>query len=116
MFESFAFHSRDFYCQHISGVYHRFSPWIQPEFVDNNRLLSKLHRYMILITDFRIFGTVFLILFILGFMIIFAKLSDIYGRKVVILTAILIFIVGSGACGAAQTITQLRVIIVLSNK
>ena len=49
-------------------------------------------------------------------MIIFAKLSDIYGRKVVILTAILIFIVGSGACGAAQMITQLRVIIVLSNK
>jgi MFS family permease len=39
--------------------------------------------------------------------IIWAKLSDIYGRKPFILAALFIFTVFSGACGAAQTMTQL---------
>lgn len=44
-----------------------------------------------------------------GFLIIWAKLSDIFGRKLFSTIAALIFVVFSGACGAAQSITQLQV-------
>jgi hypothetical protein len=42
-----------------------------------------------------------------GFLIIFAKLSDIFGRKSVLLSTLGLFIVFSGACAAAQSIEQL---------
>ena len=44
---------------------------------------------------------------LVGFLIIWSKLSDIFGRKLITNTAIFIFIVFSGGCGAAQTTTQL---------
>ncbi|KAI0836064.1 putative multidrug resistance protein fnx1 [Hypoxylon sp. FL0890] len=44
-----------------------------------------------------------------GVMVILAKLSDIVGRKLVFTSSIAMFIVFSGACGGAQTITQLIV-------
>ncbi|KAF2706214.1 MFS multidrug transporter-like protein [Pleomassaria siparia CBS 279.74] len=44
-----------------------------------------------------------------SFLIIFAKLSDIFGRKLLFLIALFIFTVFSAACGAAQTLTQLIV-------
>lgn len=40
-------------------------------------------------------------------MVIFAKLSDILGRKPVFICCILIFTVFSGGCAAAQTLLQL---------
>ncbi|KNG88688.1 hypothetical protein ANOM_003111 [Aspergillus nomiae NRRL 13137] len=42
-----------------------------------------------------------------GVLVISAKLSDLFGRKSSLITAILIFIIFSGACGASQTIVQL---------
>ncbi|KAI5927647.1 putative multidrug resistance protein fnx1 [Camillea tinctor] len=42
-----------------------------------------------------------------GVMVILAKLSDIVGRKLVFTTSIALFIVFSGACGGAKTVTQL---------
>ena len=42
-----------------------------------------------------------------GFFIIWAKISDIYGRKSVICLALLIFIIFSEACGAVHSVTQL---------
>jgi MFS family permease len=42
-----------------------------------------------------------------GFPIIWAKLSDIFGRKPCLLTALVLFLGFSGACGGAQTMTQL---------
>lgn len=42
-----------------------------------------------------------------GFIIIWAKLSDIYGRKLFIVLSVLIFVIFSAACGAAQTTSQL---------
>lgn len=47
----------------------------------------------------------------LGVLVIFAKLSDIFGRKLLLLVVVLIFAVFSGACGAAQSIEQLSVIL-----
>ncbi|ROW15682.1 hypothetical protein VPNG_02121 [Cytospora leucostoma] len=44
-----------------------------------------------------------------GVLIIFSKLSDIFGRKSMLLVAVLTFAIFSGACGAAQTIEQLIV-------
>ncbi|KAF2230324.1 MFS general substrate transporter [Viridothelium virens] len=44
-----------------------------------------------------------------GVLIVFAKLSDIFGRKTLLLVAIFLFVVFSAACGAAQTIQQLIV-------
>lgn len=44
-----------------------------------------------------------------GFLIIWAKLSDIFGRKLVLLTSICLFIVFSAACGLAQSMTELIV-------
>ncbi|TVY23362.1 Efflux pump [Lachnellula hyalina] len=44
-----------------------------------------------------------------GFVIIWAKLSDIYGRKPLLLASLFIFTAFSGGCGAAQTLTQLIV-------
>lgn len=44
-----------------------------------------------------------------GVLIIFSKLSDIFGRKSSLLVAIGIFVIFSAACGAAQTIQQLIV-------
>lgn len=44
-----------------------------------------------------------------SFLIIFAKLSDIFGRKLLFCIALLIFTIFSAACGAAQNITQLIV-------
>ncbi|KAI2468606.1 putative multidrug resistance protein fnx1 [Annulohypoxylon bovei var. microspora] len=45
----------------------------------------------------------------IGVMVIFAKLSDILGRKFIFTTSIAIFAIFSGACGGAQTMTQLIV-------
>ncbi|KAI0873431.1 putative multidrug resistance protein fnx1 [Hypoxylon argillaceum] len=44
-----------------------------------------------------------------GVMVILAKLSDIFGRKLIFTMSIAVFIVFSGICGAAQTLTQLIV-------
>ncbi len=40
---------------------------------------------------------------------VFGKLSDLYSRRTLMLLAIGAFVLGSGACGAAQTMTQLIV-------
>lgn len=45
-----------------------------------------------------------------GFLIVFAKLSDIFGKKNMILLGLLIFILFSILCGVSQSITQLYVI------
>ncbi|KAG9201297.1 hypothetical protein G6514_005845 [Epicoccum nigrum] len=42
-----------------------------------------------------------------SFLIIFAKLSDIFGRKLLFCIALSIFTIFSAACGAAQNMTQL---------
>ncbi|KAL8995318.1 MAG: hypothetical protein Q9169_004922 [Polycauliona sp. 2 TL-2023] len=42
-----------------------------------------------------------------GFLIIFARLSDIFGRKLALLSALTLFTVFSLACGVAQTTNQL---------
>lgn len=42
-----------------------------------------------------------------GFLMITAKLSDIWGLKTVLLSCGAIFLISSMACGAAQTMTQL---------
>ncbi len=44
-----------------------------------------------------------------GFLIIFARLSDIFGRKLALLSALTLFTVFSLACGVAQTTEQLYV-------
>ncbi|KAK6827659.1 major facilitator superfamily domain-containing protein [Apiospora arundinis] len=45
-----------------------------------------------------------------GFLIIFARLSDLFGRKSTLVTAITIFTTFSAACGGAQTMTQLIIL------
>ncbi|KAK7996827.1 phospho-2-dehydro-3-deoxyheptonate aldolase- phenylalanine-inhibited [Apiospora arundinis] len=45
-----------------------------------------------------------------GFLIIFARLSDLFGRKSTLVTAITIFTTFSAACGDAQTMTQLIIL------
>lgn len=50
--------------------------------------------------------------YLLGYVsvvVIFSKFSDVFGRKQVLVSCIAIFIIFSGACGAAQSITQLYV-------
>ena len=42
-----------------------------------------------------------------GTLIIWAKLSDIFGRKLIMLASMFIFTAFSAACGAAQTMVQL---------
>ncbi len=42
-----------------------------------------------------------------GFLIIVSRFSDVFGRKPLVLLAVFLFTVFSGACGAAQTFTQL---------
>lgn len=42
-----------------------------------------------------------------GLPIIWAKISDILGRKTCLLAALLLFLIFSAACGAAQSIVQL---------
>ncbi|RAH65665.1 MFS general substrate transporter [Aspergillus aculeatinus CBS 121060] len=44
-----------------------------------------------------------------GLLVISAKFSDVFGRKSSLLVAIFLFVVFSGACGAAQTMEQLIV-------
>ncbi|MCJ1356673.1 MAG: hypothetical protein MMC33_006668 [Icmadophila ericetorum] len=44
-----------------------------------------------------------------GFLILWAKFSDILGRRLCMLIAILFFMISSGACGASQTTIQLIV-------
>ncbi|KAI0025052.1 major facilitator superfamily domain-containing protein [Xylariomycetidae sp. FL0641] len=48
--------------------------------------------------------------YLLGYVaviIVFAKISDIFGRKPIFVASILLFLVFSAACSAAQTLTQL---------
>jgi MFS family permease len=48
--------------------------------------------------------------YLLGYvcvLVIFAKLSDIMGRKLIMSVSLFLFIVFSGACGAAQSFVQL---------
>ncbi|WP_284946307.1 MDR family MFS transporter [Acidisoma cladoniae] len=40
---------------------------------------------------------------------IYGKMSDIYGRRALLLPALVIFVIASGLCAAAQTLTQLIV-------
>lgn len=42
-----------------------------------------------------------------GVLVIFAKLSDILGRKLMMSISLFLFIVFSGGCGAAQNFVQL---------
>ena len=42
-----------------------------------------------------------------GFIIVWSKISDIWGRKSCLTAAMLIFIIFSAACGASQTSAQL---------
>lgn len=44
-----------------------------------------------------------------GFIIVFAKMSDVYGRKSMLLTTTILFTIFSAACGASQTMDQLQV-------
>jgi MFS family permease len=44
-----------------------------------------------------------------GFLIVFARLSDFFGRKNALVVALAIFTIFSGICGAAQTMEQLYV-------
>lgn len=46
-------------------------------------------------------------LFSLGFILIWAKFSDVFNQRLVQCFALFFFIVFSAACGAAQTMTQL---------
>jgi len=43
----------------------------------------------------------------LGFLIIIAKLSDIFGRKALIQSCLVVFVAFSIGCGAARSLTQL---------
>ena len=43
----------------------------------------------------------------LGFLVIWAQFSDVFGRKSFACIATIVFVVFAGACGAAQTSTQL---------
>jgi MFS family permease len=45
----------------------------------------------------------------LGVVTISAKLSDIFGRKILLCASVSIFVLFSAGCGAAQTLTQLYV-------
>ncbi|KAF2649123.1 MFS general substrate transporter [Lophiostoma macrostomum CBS 122681] len=45
-----------------------------------------------------------------GFIVIFAKLSDIYGRKLILATSMSVFLVFSAACGGSQTLNQLIIL------
>src|ERR1700744_4906287 len=38
---------------------------------------------------------------------VYGKLGDLYGRKVVLQVALVIFLIGSALCGASQSLTQL---------
>src|SRR5947208_15735855 len=38
---------------------------------------------------------------------VYGKLGDLYGRKIVLPVALVIFLVGSALCGASQSLTQL---------
>lgn len=42
-----------------------------------------------------------LLIFEAGFLIIWAKLSDIFGRKLLVIASLCLFVAFSGACGAA---------------
>ena len=42
-----------------------------------------------------------------GFLIVWAKFSDIFGRKWPLLEAFVLFVLFSAGCGASQTMTQL---------
>ena len=44
-----------------------------------------------------------------GVLIIWTKLSDIFGRKLLYAISLVLFIIFSAACGAAQNLTQLYV-------
>ncbi|KAL8634834.1 MAG: hypothetical protein Q9228_007608, partial [Teloschistes exilis] len=50
------------------------------------------------------------IVYLDGFLIIIARLSDIFGRKPLIVFTIIVFVIFSAACAAAQTLTQLIVL------
>ncbi|KAI5242309.1 hypothetical protein E4T42_07733 [Aureobasidium subglaciale] len=50
-----------------------------------------------------------LLLTLLGFLVVFARCSDIFGRRSSFMTALIVFLVSSTACGAAQTMLQLIV-------
>ncbi|KAK4236506.1 multidrug resistance protein 3 [Achaetomium macrosporum] len=52
--------------------------------------------------------TAYLITYVAG-LVIWAKLSDLFGRKPTCITALLIFAAFSGGCGAAQSVVQLAV-------
>ncbi|KAF1975248.1 MFS general substrate transporter [Bimuria novae-zelandiae CBS 107.79] len=63
-------------------------------------------------TDFGGFDSIGWIVssYLLGYvavLVIFAKLSDIFGRKLMFSTSIAIFMCFSAGCGAAQSLTQL---------
>src|SRR5205814_45340 len=66
------------------------------------RIIGELHgfdRYTWVATGYMLTATVMIP--------IYGKLSDMIGRKVIFLTCLVIFLMGSALCGTAQTMTQL---------
>ncbi|KAL8785687.1 MAG: hypothetical protein Q9213_003246 [Squamulea squamosa] len=64
--------------------------------------LNGFHRSSWVITSYLLTYT--------GFLIIIAKLSDIFGRKPLMMSTIVIFLVFSAGCGAVKTLSQLIVL------
>jgi MFS family permease len=52
----------------------------------------------------------------LGFLVITAKMSDIFGRRRVLNASLVIFIIASIACGVAQTLNQLYICILFATE
>ena len=48
-----------------------------------------------------------ILLTVAGFLTIYAKLSDVFGKKTMLLLALLIFTLFSGLCGAANNVVDL---------
>ena len=106
--------SRSIHCQHVPRRHRKQFAGIQSHCMDRCRIPHHIHWWVFehglcrqtCVSN----STGYDLTYSSGFIIIWAKLSDILMRKWSLIASLAIFIAASGACGGAQSMTMLLVV------
>jgi hypothetical protein len=102
MAKSLSFDARDNHRQHIFSIHYRCFERLHSEGLDRHFLPPDIHRCVPQMNSLTNNP-----LITIGFLTIYAKLSDVFGKKTMLLLALLIFTVFSGLCGATNNVVDL---------
>ena len=104
MSKSVIVNSRDHHRQHLTRQHRGCPSQIRPEWLGRHLLPLDLH-WCTFLPSYKLWSEIDW--GAIGFLIIYAKFSDIFGRKHMLLIALVLFTVFSIACGLANNMLEL---------